>query len=100
MVVAPATAHFIARAALGLADDLLTSAYLACSAPVLIAPAMNTRMWENPAVKANVRLLMERGVVMAGPVTGTLACGTTGGGRLMEPEDIFSMCREILEGGG
>lgn len=100
LIVAPATAHFLARAAHGLADDLLTSAFLACAAPVLIAPAMNTRMWNNPAVQANVKILLSRGIRFAGPVPGKLACGTTGDGRMMEPVDIAGLCRRILKSGG
>lgn len=100
MVVAPATAHFLARAANGFADDLLTASFLACSASVLIAPAMNTRMWNNPAVQANVSVLSRRGVRFAGPVSGKLACGTTGEGRLMEPENIGEICIEMLQKGG
>lgn len=99
MVIAPATAHFIGRAARGMADDLLTSAFLACHAPVVVAPAMNTRMWNNPAVVCNVDILRERGIILAGPVEGELACGTSGNGRMMEPEDIFAVCRTALEGG-
>lgn len=98
MVVAPATAHFIARAAYGMADDLLTASFLACSAPVVMAPAMNTRMWNNAAVSYNVHLLSTRGVVMAGPVEGKLACGTTGYGRMMEPQNIFDICADLLKG--
>lgn len=97
MIVAPATAHFLARAAHGFADDLLTSAFLACAAPVLIAPAMNTRMWNNPAVQANAEVLSSRGISFAGPVSGKLACGTTGDGRMMEPADIVAICCEMLE---
>lgn len=98
LVVAPATAHFMGRAACGLADDLLTAVFLASAAPVVMAPAMNSRMWSNPAVQANTLLLEKRGVVMAGPVEGQLACGTYGGGRMMEPEDIAALCRDILVG--
>lgn len=98
MVVAPATAHFMARAAWGLADDLLTTAFLACRVPVVIAPAMNTRMWDNPAVDRNREVLEGRGVVFAGPVQGELACGTSGMGRMMEPEDVFGICEKLLEG--
>ncbi|MCP4647996.1 MAG: hypothetical protein GY852_09745 [bacterium] len=97
MIIAPATAHFIGRAAQGLADDLLTSAFLACSAAVLLAPAMNTRMWSNPAVQANVEMLASRGIAFAGPVSGKLACGTTGDGRMMEPEEINNICIEMLK---
>lgn len=100
MIVAPATAHFIARAALGLGDDLLTSAFLACDAPVLIAPAMNTRMWNNPAVQSNVSILSSRGIKFAGPVSGKLACGTIGDGRLMEPSDIAAICCHMLDDEG
>lgn len=100
MVIAPATANFLGRAASGIADDLLTSAFLACEAPVLVAPAMNTRMWSNHAVKHNMEVLLQRGVSTAGPVKGELACGTTGTGRMMEPEDIFSICKSILKAGG
>ncbi len=96
MVIAPATAHFIARAANGFADDLLTAAFLACDSKIVIAPAMNTRMWNNPAVQANVDILKKRGIIFAGPVSGKLACGTEGDGRLMEPENIFSVCLNIL----
>ncbi len=99
MVVVPATAHFIARAAHGFADDLLTAAFLACSAPVLIAPAMNTRMWNNPAVQANIDVLSSRGVALAGPVSGQLACGTTGDGRMMEACDIAEICYAMLKNG-
>ncbi len=96
MVVAPATAHFLARAAHGFADQLLTAAFLACEAPVVMCPAMNSRMWNHPAVRENVRILMDMGVVMAGPVEGHLACGTVGAGRMMEPEDIFEVCFRLL----
>jgi phosphopantothenoylcysteine decarboxylase/phosphopantothenate--cysteine ligase len=97
MVVAPATANFMGKAACGLADDLLSAAFLACSAPVVFAPAMNTRMWNNPAVSHNVKVLAQRGVIMAGPVSGTLACGTAGSGRMMEPEDVFRICSDVLD---
>lgn len=96
LVVAPATAHFLARAAAGFADELLTAVFLACDAPVVMAPAMNSRMWSNRAVRENVKTLAGRGVVMAGPVEGHLACGTMGAGRMMEPEDIFDICFELL----
>ncbi len=96
MVVAPATAHFMARAAHGFADELLTAAFLACDSPVVMAPAMNSRMWNHPAVRENVKTLEDMGVVMAGPVEGHLACGTTGSGRMMEPEEIFEICFRLL----
>jgi phosphopantothenoylcysteine decarboxylase/phosphopantothenate--cysteine ligase len=87
------------KAAHGIADDLLSSAFLACDAPVLLAPSMNARMWENPATVRNMEILTERGVRLAGPVKGELACGTVGCGRLMEPGDILDICLEILEMG-
>ena len=96
--VVPATADFMARAACGLADDLLSCSYLASDCPVLMAPSMNTRMWNSPATAANVKTLENRGVVFAGPVSGELACGTRGAGRLMEPEEVAEYCMEILEG--
>jgi phosphopantothenoylcysteine decarboxylase/phosphopantothenate--cysteine ligase len=96
MLVAPATAHYIARIAHGFADDLLTAATLACTSPLVVAPSMNSRMWGNPATRANVETLGRRGVILAGPVEGPLACGTTGYGRMMDPDDILAVCREIL----
>jgi phosphopantothenoylcysteine decarboxylase/phosphopantothenate--cysteine ligase len=96
LVVAPATADFMAKAAHGLADDLLSSVFLACEAPVVLAPSMNTRMWLNAATRANAAILRERGIRMAGPVEGMLACGARGEGRLMEPEDILAVCLEVL----
>jgi phosphopantothenoylcysteine decarboxylase/phosphopantothenate--cysteine ligase len=99
MVVAPATADFIAKSACGMADDLLSSCFLACSAPVLMAPSMNSRMWLNRATADNVGRLRERGVRFAGPVSGKLACGTTGPGRLMEPDGILEVCLEMLREG-
>ncbi len=95
-VVAPATAHFLARMAWGFADDLLTSTILACDCPVVVAPSMNSRMWANPATRENVQKLASRGVRIAGPVSGALACGTSGEGRMMEPGDILSICLGIL----
>jgi phosphopantothenoylcysteine decarboxylase / phosphopantothenate---cysteine ligase len=96
LVVVPATADFMAKAAWGLADDLLSSVFLACGAPVVMAPSMNTRMWVNAATRATTAVLRERGIRMAGPVNGMLACGTTGDGRLMEPADILAVCLDTL----
>ena len=96
VVVAPATANCLAKLAHGIADDLLSTALLAVEAPVLLAPAMNERMWEHPAVRANVELLRSRGVRMIGPDEGYLACGTTGKGRMAEPDAIFEEIRKIL----
>ena len=92
VVVAPATANVLAKMAHGIADDLLSSTLLATKAPVVVAPAMNTGMWENPATQANVAALAARGVRVVQPGTGDLACGTEGAGRMAEPADILSAC--------
>ncbi|HKY57547.1 MAG TPA: bifunctional phosphopantothenoylcysteine decarboxylase/phosphopantothenate--cysteine ligase CoaBC [Aeromicrobium sp.] len=96
IVVAPATANTLAKAAHGLADDLLSTTLLASRAPVLFAPAMHTEMWENPATQANVRTLRERGYVVLDPAVGRLTGVDTGPGRLPEPEVIFAACRDLL----
>ena len=88
LVVAPATAHVLSRFAHGLADDFLTTLYLATRAPVIVAPAMNVNMWEHPATRANMEMLESRGVRIVPPESGPLACGMTGSGRLAEPEVI------------
>ena len=90
VLVAPATANFVAKAAAGMADDMLTTFVLATRAPLIIAPAMNTGMWENPVTQENVRRLTERGATIIPPAVGQLACGTTGAGRLPEPGRIVS----------
>ena len=100
LVVAPATANIIAKFANGVADDFLSSTYLACTAPVLIAPAMNTTMWEHPATQRNLRLLRADGVHFVEPDAGEMACGTIGPGRLSEPERIVKAALEILAGSG
>ena len=96
LVVAPATANIIAKFANGIADDFLSSTYLACSAPVLIAPAMNTTMWEHPATQRNLQQLRSDGVQIMEPDAGEMACGTIGPGRLSEPERIVAAALEIL----
>ena len=96
LVVAPATANIIAKFANGVADDFLSSTYLACSAPVLIAPAMNTTMWEHPATQRNLNQLRADGVYIMEPDAGEMACGTIGPGRLSEPERIVATALEIL----
>ena len=88
LVVAPATANILAKFAHGIADDFLTTMYLATNAPVLVAPAMNVNMWEHPATKANLETLRQRGVRVIEPGTGELACGMIGAGRMAEPEAI------------
>ncbi|MDO1559412.1 bifunctional phosphopantothenoylcysteine decarboxylase/phosphopantothenate--cysteine ligase CoaBC [Brevundimonas sp. 2R-24] len=90
VVVAPATANLMARAANGLADDLATTALLATDKPVMMAPAMNVRMWEHPATRRNLDLLKADGVRFVGPDEGEMACGEYGPGRLAEPEAILS----------
>jgi phosphopantothenoylcysteine decarboxylase/phosphopantothenate--cysteine ligase len=95
-VIAPATANTLAKLANGIADDFLSSTYLACTAPVLVAPAMNTVMWEHPATQRNIKRLREDGVHFIDPDQGEMACGTFGPGRLSEPERIVSAALEIL----
>ena len=96
LVVAPATANIIAKFANGVADDFLTSTYLACTAPILIAPAMNTTMWQHPATQRNLEQLRADGVHLVDPDAGEMACGTIGPGRLSEPEQIVAAALEIL----
>jgi phosphopantothenoylcysteine decarboxylase/phosphopantothenate--cysteine ligase len=88
LVVAPATANILAKFAHGIADDFLTTLYLATTAPVLVAPAMNVNMWEHAATQANLELLRQRGVQVIPPGTGDLACGMVGSGRMAEPAAI------------
>ena len=97
IVVAPATAHFIARYAMGLADDLLTATLLATRAPVLLCPAMHTEMWEQPSVQENLATLRRRGVLVMEPESGVLAGGDEGAGRLPEPAAIASLVEHILQ---
>ncbi|MDE2942835.1 MAG: bifunctional phosphopantothenoylcysteine decarboxylase/phosphopantothenate--cysteine ligase CoaBC [Gemmatimonadota bacterium] len=97
VVVAPATANLISRLAVGAADDLATTAVLASRAPVIICPAMNTRMWEHPITQANVARLIDVGYGIAGPADGPLAEGESGPGRLLEPEEILPRIGRSLE---
>jgi len=90
VLIAPATADFLGKMALGLADDLLSSCCLYSTAPVMVAPAMNTHMWENPAVKHNLEILRSRGVTILEPASGHLACGDEGKGRLLDPASIVA----------
>lgn len=96
VVVAPSTADLMAKAAHGLADDLLTNTLLTARCPVVLVPAMHTEMWEHPATVANVATLRSRGVHVIDPVSGRLTGADTGLGRLPEPQDIFDVCRELL----
>lgn len=97
LIIAPATANILGKFANGIADDFLTSTYLASTAPVLIAPAMNTSMWEHPATQRNVERLKADGVFFVEPDDGEMACGTIGPGRLSEPERIVAAALEILQ---
>ncbi len=94
--MAPATANIIGKFAGGIADDFLSTLYLATRAPVLLAPAMNTNMWEHEAVQRNLQVLAARGVGMVEPGEGFLACGWTGKGRLAEPADIVAAAERVL----
>lgn len=99
VVVAPATADTLARAAHGLADDLLTNTLLTARCPVVFAPAMHTEMWEHPATRENVATLRRRGAVVIDPAVGRLTGADTGKGRLPEPGEIFEVCRRVLARG-
>jgi phosphopantothenoylcysteine decarboxylase/phosphopantothenate--cysteine ligase len=96
LLIAPATGNTLAKLAHGLADNLLTNIALATSAPLLIAPAMESDMWAHPATQANVAVLVERGATLVGPATGHLASGAEGAGRMSEPEEILEMARMVL----
>jgi phosphopantothenoylcysteine decarboxylase/phosphopantothenate--cysteine ligase len=96
LIVAPATAHVLAKFAHGLADDFLSTMYLATTAPVIVAPAMNVNMWNHPATQANVETLRARGVKVVEPGSGYLACGMVGGGRLADGAAILAAVHETL----
>jgi phosphopantothenoylcysteine decarboxylase/phosphopantothenate--cysteine ligase len=95
-IIAPATANTLGKLANGVADDFVSSTYLACTAPVLIAPAMNTTMWLHPATQRNIQQLRADGVHIIEPDAGEMACGTIGPGRLSEPDRIVAMALQIL----
>jgi len=88
ILIAPATANMIGKVAAGIADDMVSTLVISAASPVVLAPAMNERMWENRAVKANVSTLEGGGFVLVGPGEGWLACGTIGKGRMAEPREI------------
>ena len=96
LVIAPASANTIGKLAHGLADDAISTFFLAYDGPVILAPAMNDKMWQNPAVQDNLKLLQSRGIQVLQPAEGELACGTVGPGRLPEPEDILKAVNHIL----
>ncbi|WP_157244640.1 bifunctional phosphopantothenoylcysteine decarboxylase/phosphopantothenate--cysteine ligase CoaBC [Nonomuraea typhae] len=98
VIVAPATADLLAKAAQGLTGDLLTTTLLTARCPVVFAPAMHTEMWEHPATRANVATLRERGAIVIDPASGRLTGADTGPGRLPDPEEIFEVCRRVLRG--
>jgi phosphopantothenoylcysteine decarboxylase/phosphopantothenate--cysteine ligase len=100
VVVAPATADLLAKAAHGLADDLLTNTLLTARCPVVFAPAMHTEMWEHPATQANVALLRSRGAVVIEPAEGRLTGVDTGKGRLPDPDEIFALATDLLARSG
>ncbi len=97
IVVAPATADFLAKAALGLADDLLSTLCLARDCPLIVAPAMNRQMWEHPATQRNVAQLKRDGVIVLGPDSGDQACGETGMGRMLEADELAEAISAFLE---
>ena len=96
VLVAPATAHIMARLANGLADDLATTLLLATDKPVMMAPAMNVRMWHHPATQRNIQQLKDDGVLMVGPDEGDMACGEFGLGRMAEPQEIVAAVKGFL----
>lgn len=95
-VVAPATANILAKMACGIADDLLSTTLLAAQAPIIVCPAMNTGMYENPATQENIAILQQRGVTVMPPAVGMLACGTAGAGRLPEPQQIVDFIKNFV----
>ena len=97
ILVAPATANFIARLSHGLADDLLSALCLAADVPLLIAPAMNQQMWLNQATQANIETLSSRGIVLAGPAAGSQACGEVGPGRMLEPPELIAALNSMFD---
>ncbi len=99
LVVAPATANIIGKLAGGIADDLVSTLLLGAACPVLLAPAMNTRMWEHPAVRRNVEFLRQNGFTLVGPEEGWLACRDVGPGRMSEPDTLLAAVRAALLSG-
>ena len=98
MVVAPASANYLAKVALGLADDLPSTLALTVTGPVLLAPAMNSEMWNKPSVRRNVAQLREDGLHFVEPGSGWLSCGQVGAGRMAEPSEIVAAIETLLDG--
>ena len=98
LLIAPATADFLAKMAWGLADDALSTYHLSHYGKVIVAPAMNAHMWEHPATVANCQTLRQRGVIFIEPTEGRLACGTSGKGRFAPVEDIIDVVKKELPG--
>ncbi|MFO7534991.1 MAG: flavoprotein [Kiritimatiellia bacterium] len=99
LLIAPCTANVMAKIVHGISDDLLTCTALACPAPLVLAPAMNSRMWDHPATQANLKVLLERGAMVVDPEAGDLACGTQGRGRMAAVETIMSVLEKVVEPG-
>lgn len=99
VLVAPATADILAKMAAGLADDLASTVLLATDKPVMVAPAMNVKMWEHKATQRNIRQLQDDGITLIGPIAGELACGETGLGRMAEPEMIYHAIEQFFHHG-
>ncbi|MBN1493272.1 MAG: phosphopantothenoylcysteine decarboxylase [Candidatus Omnitrophica bacterium] len=97
IVVMPATANFISKVAVGMADDLLTSVVLSSPKPLIVVPAMNTEMWNKAVTQENVRKLKERGIIFVGPVSGRLSCGTTGIGHVALVADVIKAINKVIE---
>jgi phosphopantothenoylcysteine decarboxylase len=97
LCVAPATANIVAKAALGLADEIVSTVLLSFAGPMIFAPAMNVQMWSKPAVKRNIAQLRADGIVIIDPEIGHLSCGEVGAGRMAEPSKIFDVIAEQLE---
>lgn len=96
IIIMPATANVLAKINAGIADDLLTSLVLSRACPLIVVPAMNTRMWENPITQKNIRLLREQGVHFVDPVEGTLSCGDVGMGHIASTDEVFACIKTIL----
>src|SRR6185436_18237919 len=97
VIVAPATADFIAKLVHGAADDLLSTLCLARDCPLMVAPAMNRQMWENPATQRNTAQLRQDGITVLGPDSGDQACGEVGDGRMLEPEALFDAIQVFFQ---